>query len=141
MPYIQELKFYEEVLVLHPDSSETEQKEVFQSLAKIVEASKGKIYNVDTWGSRPIANQGPKKVSRGFYFHAVFSTLPSDIQEIRRLLKINNRVVYFHHEKLNSKTTPESHLENFKADLEDTLEREKDRQARLQKKQSSGMSR
>ena len=135
------LNFYEEVLVLHPDCGDKEQKQVFQSLGEVIKASKGKIYNVDSWGSRPIVNQGNKKLSRGLYFHTVFSALPKDIQEIRRKLKINNQVVYFHHERLHKEDTPESHLEKFKDCLTETMAKEREKQARIQKKQQMGSPR
>ncbi len=129
------LRFYEEVLVLHPDSTEAEQKMVYVSSSEVIKEHKGKVYQVETWGSRPIANQGSKGLSRGWYFHMVFSATPESIQELRRRLRINNRVVYFHHEKLPEKETPEKHIENFKSLLEKTALREKERQVRIQKKQ------
>ncbi len=129
------LRFYEEVLVLHPDSTEEEQKMVFASSSEVIKEHKGKIYQVDTWGSRPIANQGVKGLSRGWYFHMIFSASPEAIQELRRRLRINNKMVYFHHEKLPKKETPEGHIEKFKSLLEKTSLKEKERQARLQKKQ------
>lgn len=136
-----DLRFYEEVLVLHPDTNESEQKQVFRSVEELLKESKGKIYQVETWGSRPIANPGDKKVSRALYFHTLFSAQPKDIQEIRRRLKINSRVIYFHHEKLHKNDTPETHLEKFRASLEETMLKEKERQARIQKKQQAGAMR
>ena len=131
------IRFYEEILVLHPDSTEAEQKMVYTSSSEVIKENKGKVYQVDTWGSRPLANQDSKGISRGLYFHMVFSAAPETIQELRRRLRINNKVVYFHHEKLPKKETPESHMEKFKSLLEKTDLKEQERQARIQKKQTS----
>jgi len=130
------LRFYEEVLVLHPDTTESEQKKLYASSAEVIQEHQGKIYKIDSWGSRPLANKGSKNLSRGLYFHMVFSSSPKAIQEIKRRLRINNRVVYFHYERLPKKTTPESHIEKFKNEIEKTHLIEKERQERIQKRQA-----
>lgn len=130
------LRFYEQVLVLHPDSSEQEQKTICQMTAGIIEKQKGEIFRVDTWGSRPVANPRAKGISRAWYFYMLFSA-PSDvIAEIRRQLSINSKVVYFHQEKLPKKEIPEKHMQKFLQNLEQTAQREKERMARNQKRQN-----
>ena len=128
------IESYEEVLVLHPDSTPEEQKELYRSSAKIIESFQGTVHNVDTWGSRPLANKGGKKFSRGWYFHMTFSAAPQAMAELRRKLRINNRVIYFHHEKLIKKTTHETHRQQFFEILENSARREKERQIKMQKK-------
>ena len=130
------LNFYEQVLVLHPDSSEKDQKEMCQLIADIVKKQKGEMFRVDTWGSRPIANPKAKKASRGWYFYMLFSAPGEVISEIRRQLSINNKVLYFHQEKLPKKTSPNAHVQNFFNNLEQTALKEKERMARSQKRQS-----
>lgn len=125
---------YEEILVLHPDSTPEEQKEIYRSSAQIIESFQGTVHNVDSWGSRPLANRGEKKLSRGWYFHMIFSAAPQAMAELRRKLKINDRVIYFHHEKLGKKTTHEKHREQFLDILENSAQRERERQAKIQKK-------
>ena len=132
------LRFYEQVLVLHPDSSEQEHKEICQLTASIVEKQKGGIFRTDTWGSRSIANPKAKKATRGWYFYMLFSAPGEVISEIRRQLSINNKVLYFHQEKLPKKTTPEDHVQQFLQNLEQTAQREKERIARNQKRQKIG---
>lgn len=133
-----DLRFYEQVLVLHPESSEQEQKEVCRLTASIVEKQKGEIFRTDTWGSRPIANPKAKKATRGWYFYTLFSAPGDAISEIRRQLSINNKVLYFHQEKLSKKITPENHIQKFLQNLEQTAQREKERIARNQKRQKIG---
>lgn len=130
------LRFYEQVLVLHPDSSEQEQKAICRMIADIIEKQKGEVFRVDTWGSRPIANPKAKGISRAWYFYMLFSAPADVIAEIRRQLSINNKVVYFHQEKLPKKETPETHIQKFLQNLEQTAQREKERVARNQKRQN-----
>lgn len=130
------LKFYEQVLVLRPESTEQEQKEICQLIADLIEKGKAELFRLDTWGSRPIANPKAKKASRGWYFHFLFSAEGHLISEIRRQLSINKKVLYFHQERLPKKETPESHIKKFFENLGQTAQKEQERIARFQKKQA-----
>ena len=129
------LRYYEQVLVLRPDTSEQEQKHICLMSANIIEKQQGQIFRVDTWGSRPIANPKAKKSSRGLYFYMLFSAAPEVISEIRKQLSINRKVLYFHQERLSKKEDPGDHIQNFFQHLEYTKEKEKERIAKIQKKQ------
>ena len=131
-----DFNLYEQVLVLHPDSLNEDQKEVCQLVAGIVEQGKGQVFRVDTWGSRPIGNPKAKKVTRGWYFYLLFSAPAQIISEIRRQLSINRRVLYFHEEKLPKTENPDSHIKKFFEGLEQTAQKEKERAARSQKRQA-----
>lgn len=135
-PMNEKLRFYEQVLVLHPDTLEEDHKEICHLLSKIVEKEKGEVFRIDTWGSRQIANPKAKKATRGFYFHLLFSSSSGGVAEIRRQLSINRKVLYFHEEKLAKKETAKSHIEKFFNCLEQTAQKEKDRQAKIQKRQA-----
>ena len=132
----QNLHFYEQVLVLRPETLDADQKEICQLVAGIIEKEKGELFRVDTWGSRPIANPKAKKASRGWYFYLLFSASSHAVAEIRRQLSINQKILYFHEERLPKKETPESHAKKFFEVLEQTAQREKERIAKNQKKQA-----
>lgn len=129
------IKHYEEVLALHPDTSAEEQKALFAESGKMIESFKGSIYCVDSWGSRPFANTGEKKIARGWYFHRLFSAPPEAIIELKRKLRINSRVVYFHHERLGKGETPKSRKEKFLKVLELSAKKEREREEKIRKKQ------
>lgn len=129
------LRFYEQVLVLHPDSSEKEQKTICQIVTDIIKKQNGEIFRVDSWGSRPLANPKSKGCSRAWYFYMLFSGSADAITEIRRQLSIDNKVLYFHQEKLSKKETPEGHIKKFLQNLEQTAQKEKERAAKNQKRQ------
>lgn len=131
------LRYYEQVLVLRPECSDKEQKEICRLTADIIKKEKGEVLRTDTWGSRPIANPKAKKASRGWYFYMLFSAPENVVAEIRRQLSINSKVLYFHQEKLPKKETPKSHVEKFLQGLEETAQREKERIAKNQKRQSA----
>ena len=130
----EDLRLYEQVLVLRPESSEQEHKELCALIARIIEGTKGKIFRVDTWGSRPIANPKAKKASRGWYFYMLFSAPGQVVAEIRRQLSIHKKILYFHQERLDKKETAESHIKKFLHGLEQTAQREKERQAKIHKR-------
>ena len=128
-----DLRLYEEVLVLHPDTSEKDQKQIYSESVKVIESYKGTLHHLDTWGSRSIVNRG-KKVTRGWYFHAVFSAKAAAVAELRRKLRINDRVIYFHHEKLPRGSLPKKHIEDFHQILVQSARREQERQMKIQKR-------
>ena len=130
------LRLYEEILVLHPDTNEKDQKQIYAESVKVIESYKGTLHHLDTWGSRPIVNRG-KKVTRGWYFHAVFSAEPGAIAELRRKFRINDRVIYFHHEKLSQGTLPKKHIEDFHQLLIQSARLEQERLLKIQKKAGS----
>lgn len=130
------LRTYEQVLVLHPDCSEQDHKQICSMTVNIIEKQTGKVFRMDTWGSRPIANPKAKKVSRGFYFYMLFSAPSEVISEIRKQFSINNKVLYFHQERLPKKEEPKNHIQNFLQHLEQTKEKERERLAKLHKKQN-----
>lgn len=128
------ISFYEEVLVLHPNSSLEDQKEIFCLSEKVIESFKGSIHSLDTFGSRPIANTADKKLSMGLYFCMIFSASSQAVTELRRKLRINNKVIYFHHERLKKGQTFEERRKQFLNVLENSSNQEKERQAKLQKR-------
>ena len=132
-----DLRYYEQVLCLRPECSDGEQKEVCRIVKDLVKQDKGKLYRVDTWGSRPIANPRAKKATRGYYFYLVFSALPSTVQEIRNKLSISKFVLYFHEELLPKKQTPEAHIEDYLNQIKNTKEQEEERILKIQKKKQA----
>lgn len=132
----QDLRFYEQVLVLHPESKEQEHKEICRLTSQLVKQKGGEIFKLDTWGSRPIANPRAKKVSRGWYFYMLFSAPVDLVAELRSQFSINSKILYFHQEKLSKKETAENRIQKFLQVLEQSRTREKDRQTRLQKRQN-----
>ena len=127
-------KLYEEVLVLHPDASDTEKKQLFSTSSKVIKEHSGKILRTDTWGLRVLANPEAKRVTRGWYFHMIFQAQPETVNELRRRLRINDHVLYFHHEKISNKKPVDEYVSEFLDGFRETQKRALERIAKFQKK-------
>ena len=93
---------YEAVVILHPDTSMEEQKQLFQKNKGIVESTKGSFFSLETWGKRNLANT-IKGLRKGIYFHVVFESGPEAIAELERTMRINDRVLRFMHVRLDER--------------------------------------
>lgn len=114
---------YEVVLVMDPNSSEEDQKNLFTRNQKIIEGFSGKINHIDTWGVRRLANVIGKN-GRGIYFHCTFMANPEAIAELERTMRINEKVLRFMHTRLPDETVLTDFVEKFKASLIERRERE-----------------
>ena len=130
------LRHYEQVLALHPECSEQDQRDIFRMMSELISAEGGELSRVDSWDSRPIANPKAKGFSRAWYFYTLFSAPSTVIDKIISKLRIDKKVIYFHQERLPKKTSPEQHVKKFFQQLEQTAQKEKERLARRQKKQA-----
>ncbi|MCS6838121.1 MAG: 30S ribosomal protein S6, partial [Bdellovibrionaceae bacterium] len=123
------IQSYEAVVILDPDSTVEQQKEVFRRNKSIIESFGGSLHSLDTWGRRYLAN-AIKKRRYGIYFHALFQAKPAAIAELERVMRINDKVLRFMHVKLDSRIPLSKHEERFKMALRDSLEKDKEREAR-----------
>jgi len=64
----------------------------------------------------------------------MFSASPQTISEINSQLSINRKVLYFHEERLGRKETPESSIQKYLECLDYTAQKEREKQARMQKR-------
>lgn len=127
------MRFYEAVIVLKTNLPEEEQKKFFQQIRDVVKQFSGSLHHVDSLGSRPLANLGKNKnIRRGLYFHISYKALPQAVAQVERLLRITESVLFFHHEKLDSRLSLDQHQEYFETILKESKEREEERQTRLQ---------
>ena len=127
------LQSYEVMLALSPSVEESQQKEFFSQIQKVVKEFEGSIHHVDLLGARSLANTRKKKpFRRACYFHFSYQAKPGVIREVNRIFRMKDFVLYSHHEKLDSRTSLDQHYSSFEKILKDSLEREEARQARIQ---------
>lgn len=124
---------YEAIIIMNPNASEEQQKNLFQKNAGIIKSFEGETFHVDTWGSRTLANP-IKKNKRGIYFHTTFEAKPTVISELERTMGINDNVLRFVHTRLESGVSLQKHVENFKDNLKDSMKREKEKDLKKDKK-------
>ena len=106
-------RFYEGVIILHPDTAEADQKAIFKKYQETIKSFDGEITNLDTWGKRRLANP-INKLTMGTYFHVMFEAKAEAIAEMERTLKINDKVLRYNHMKLDERKSLSKHLEDFR---------------------------
>lgn len=127
---------YEVVVLMHPDASLQEQKELFQKNKSIIQSFGGSVQSLETWGKKNLANQ-IGKTKKAIYFHSVFEAGTQAIAEIERTMRINDKVLRFMHTKLDERVSMAKHLESFKKGLQETVQREKEKEAKFQARRAA----
>ncbi len=122
---------YEVVILVHPDATIEEQKELFRKNKATITSFKGNIHSVETWGKRTLANP-IGKLKKAIYFHSVFESNPQAIAELERTMRINDKVLRFMHTSIDERTSMTKFMEAFKKGLAESVQREKEREAKAQ---------
>lgn len=122
---------YEVVVIVHPDASLEEQKELFRKNKATITNFSGNIHSVETWGKRNLANP-IGKLKKAIYFHSIFEANPQAVAELERTMRINDKVLRFMHHSLDERTSMAKHHEAFKKGLAESAQREKEREAKAQ---------
>lgn len=122
---------YEVVILVHPDATLEDQKELFKKNKQTITNFNGTVNSVETWGKRTLANP-IGKLKKAVYFHSTFESNPQAIAELERTMRINDKVLRFMHQALDERTPVSKHLEAFKKGLAESAQREKEREAKAQ---------
>lgn len=133
-------KKYETIIILHPETSEEEQKKLFNKNKEIINSYEGDFHHVDSWGKRKMGNW-VGKIRMGQYFHATFDAKSECIAELERTMKINDRVLKCFHLKLDDRTTLPAHVEAYRDVINKSIEKEKEKDAKIAKKQMARQAR
>lgn len=83
---------YEILLLLDPDLAEEPQAEVVTRVRDLIEKGGGTFTRHDAWGKRKLAYEIDKKAD-GNYHLLLFSAPPETLDEISRVLKIDDNVM------------------------------------------------
>ena len=127
---------YEVVILVHPDASLEEQKELFKKNKATIESFKGSINSLETWGKRTLATP-IGKLKKAIYFHSTFEANPQAVAELERTMRINDKVLRFMHTRLDERVSVSKHLEAFKKGLSESAAREKEREAKMQARKAA----
>lgn len=130
------LRPYEGLVIMHPDATLDQQKGLFKKNKEIIEAHKGTVNHIDTWGKRPLANT-IQKSKKGVFFHVTFEADNKAVAELERTMRINERVLRFVHLRLKDGTSLPQYMEKFKKDLTEAVAREKEREVKIQQKKAA----
>ncbi len=83
---------YEILLMLDPDLADERQEEIVKRTRTLVERDGGAWEGQDVWGRRKLAYEIDKK-GEGVYHLLTFSAEPETLDEISRVLKIDDAVM------------------------------------------------
>ena len=83
---------YEILLLLDPEASEERQAEVVVRTRELIEKGGGTVERHDPWGRRRLAYEIDHK-SEGSYHLLTFSATPETLEEIGRVLRIDDVVM------------------------------------------------
>ena len=72
---------YEVVILMHPDSTLQDQKDLFNKNKSIIQGFKGSVNSLETWGKRTLANPIGKN-RKAVYFHSTFEAQHADVAEL-----------------------------------------------------------
>ncbi|HUC08073.1 MAG TPA: 30S ribosomal protein S6 [Solirubrobacterales bacterium] len=86
------LTTYEILLMLDPEQAETRQDDIVARTRDLVEKSKGTWHSHDAWGRRRLAYPIAHK-EEGVYHLVVFDAEAATLEEISRVLKIDDSVL------------------------------------------------
>ena len=133
---VQVIRNYEGVVLVDQNSSEDDQKTLFRKNAEIIKTFAGEVNNLDTWGRRILANPINKQKA-AIYFHTMFTAEAGAVAELERTMKINDKVLRFMFTKLDDRKTISTHLEEFRDVIAESANREREREAKFQKKKAA----
>ena len=83
---------YEILLLLDPELPEEKQAETVTRARELIEGGGGTVDRHDVWGRRKLAYEIDKK-SEGSYHLLLFSASPETLDEVSRVLKIDDTVM------------------------------------------------
>ena len=127
---------YEAIIMMDDSSTEQEQKDLLKKNKSIIESFSGEMNHIDTWGKRKLANPIENK-TRAIYFHSTFMASPQAIHELERTMKINDKVLRAVHSRLSEKMPLTKHVESFKERLAETLQKEKEKEAKFKARKAA----
>jgi small subunit ribosomal protein S6 len=127
---------YEVVVLMHPDATLQDQKDLFLKNKSIIQGFKGSVHSLETWGQRTLANP-IGKTKKAVYFHSTFEAQPSAVAELERTMRINDKVLRFMHTKLDSRVSLPKFMENFKKGLLESAQREREKEAKMQARRAA----
>lgn len=127
---------YEVVILVHPDASLEDQKELFKKNKATISSYKGSVHSLETWGKRNLGSP-IGKLKKAIYFHSIFEADPQAVTELERTMRINDKVLRFMHTRLDERTPMSKHHEAFKKGLSESAAREKEREAKAQARKAA----
>lgn len=101
------MRYYETLYIINPDLSEEQYRDVVAKMNAVVEREKGVIIRVEEWGKRTLAYQ-VKKFDKGSYVLLQYCGEPGIVEELKREMALDDRVIRYQTVKLSDHADPEA---------------------------------
>ena len=99
------MRIYELCLILHNDTTEEQQDQMFQSIADIIAQHSGSVLKTEKWGKKNFKFI-IKKQSKGHYCFLIFEAATAALKEIERSIMYNELILRYNFIRLEKFVAP-----------------------------------
>lgn len=101
-----DMRYYETLYIINPNLADEDYRDVVIKFNNLVEKNKGVIIKLDEWGKKTLAYE-VRKFDKGFYVLMQYCGEPGIVSELKRHLKLEEKVLKFQTIKLSDDADPE----------------------------------
>lgn len=101
------MRYYETLYIINPDLSDDEYRDVIAKMNNLIEKEKGVVTRVEEWGKRTLAYE-VKKFDKGSYVLLQYCGESGIVEQLKREMSLDDRVIKFQSIKLSDHADPES---------------------------------
>ena len=101
------MRYYETLYIVNPNLPDEDYKEVVAKFSGLVEKNEGVVTKVDEWGKKSLAYT-VKKHDKGYYVLLQYCGEPGITDQLKRDLKLDDRVLKYQTIKLSDHVDPEA---------------------------------
>tara|TARA_Y100001958_G_C20713752_1_gene214213 strand:+ start:195 stop:536 length:342 start_codon:yes stop_codon:yes gene_type:complete len=88
------MAFYENTIVAKQDLAQKDLKALKDAYNDIINSSAGKVIKIEEWGLRNLGTK-IKNYNKAFYIHYKFEGNNNTLNEIKKKLKVDNKVIRY----------------------------------------------
>jgi len=101
------MRYYETLYIVNPDLADDDYRDVVTKFSTVVEKEKGVVTKVEEWGKRTLAYE-VKKFDKGSYVLLQYCGEPNIIEQLKREMGLDDRVLKYQTIKLSDHADPEA---------------------------------
>ena len=101
------MRLYETLYLINPNLADEDYKSVLDKFSNFVGKNNGVVIKVDEWGKKDLAYE-VKKFDKGYYVLLQYCGQADLITELRRSLKLDDRVLRYQTIKISDTADPEA---------------------------------
>jgi small subunit ribosomal protein S6 len=101
------MKYYETLYLINPNLADEVYEDVVSKFNNVIEKNEGIFIEVDEWGKKTLAYK-IKKFDKGYYVLLRYCGNPGITAELKRILKLDERVLKYQTVKLSDNADPDA---------------------------------